>query len=139
MKNEYNIEASIFTELEEEEKYNGNQDLTNLQISIFIYVFELLIFFMELIYDKIKERKTYIKRFLYLNGINNWSYWLSFFIIDFTKLIIISFLLILPMYYINIKTKYILVNIFIADRNKFFIYISLNINYNYNTFGFYSK
>ena len=68
-----------------------------------------------LIYDRIKEKKTYIKRFLPLNGINIWSYWISSFIIDFTKLIIISLLLILPMYYINIITNYILANIFITD------------------------
>ena len=115
LKNEYNIEASILTDLEEEEESNKGKVLTNLQISIFIYVFELLIFFAGLIYDRIKERKAYIKKYWHLNGINIWSYWISFFIIDFSKLIIISLLLILPMYYINIVTNYILANIFISD------------------------
>ena len=119
MKNEYNIFASIFIELEEEEKKNNaNQDFANLHISIFIYFFELLIFFVGLIYERVKERKTCIKNFLHLNGINNWSYWISFFIIDFSRSIIISLLLILPMYYLNIYTNYtnyILANIFITN------------------------
>ena len=119
LKNEYNIFASIFIELEEEEKKNNaNQDFANLHISIFIYFFELLIFFVGLIYERVKERKTCIKNFLHLNGINNWSYWISFFIIDFSRSIIISLLLILPMYYLNIHTNYtnyILANIFITN------------------------
>ena len=100
LKNEYNIDASIFIELEEdkERKNNENKDL---KISIFIYFLELLLFFTGLIRERVKERKAYIKNFLYLNGINNWSYWISFFIVDFTRLTIISLLLILPMYYIN--------------------------------------
>ena len=116
LKNEYNIDASIFTEIEEEGEENSeNQNQRNEKIFLFIYVFELLIFFAGVIYDRIKEKKTYIKNFLHLNGISKWSYWLSFFIIDFSKLIIISVLLIVPMYYINIVTNYILANIFITD------------------------
>ena len=117
LKNEYNIDASIFTELEDEEgKNNNNKEETNLKISIFIYFFELLIFFAGLIYERVKERKGYIKNFLHLNGINKWSYWISFFIIDFARLIIISLILVLPMYYINIiYTNYILANIFITN------------------------
>ena len=114
MKNEYNIDSSIFIELEEdkERKNNENKDL---KISIFIYLLELLLFFTGLIRERVKERKAYIKNFLYLNGINNWSYWISFFIVDFTRLTIISLLLILPMYYINTYTNYILANIFITN------------------------
>ena len=117
LKNQYNIEASILTELEEDEegKNNDNIDQNNQKISIFIYFFELLIFFTGLIYERVKERRTYIKNFLHLNGISNWSYWISIFIIDFTRLIIISLLLILPMYYINAITNYILANIFITN------------------------
>ena len=126
LKNEYNIEASIFTEIEEEDKKSESQGLTNLKVSIFIYFFELFIFFDGIICDKIKERKAYIKRYLYLKGISLWSYWISFFIIDFTKLIIISLLLILPIYYINIITNFILANIFITDISLliFFYFIS---------------
>ena len=117
LKNEYNIDASIFIELEEDEegKNYDNKNQTNQKISIIIYFFELLIFFTGLIYERVKERKTYIKNFLHLNGINNWSYWISFFIIDFTRLIIISLILVLPMYYINEITNYILANIFITN------------------------
>ena len=88
-------------EEKEEEKINFSVKETNKKISILTYLFGLFIFFIGLIYDRIKERKSGIKRLLYLNGINNWSYWISYFIFDYIKLIIISLLLILPM--ISIK------------------------------------
>ena len=117
LKNEYNIDASIFIEMEEkeEEKINFSVKETNKKISILTYLFGLFIFFIGLIYDRIKERKSGIKRFLYLNGINNWSYWISFFIVDYIKLIIISLLLILPMISIKIIKIYFLFNIFFKN------------------------
>ena len=60
---------------------------------------------------------------MHLNGISKWSYWISFFIVDFTRLIIISLLLIFPMYYINRLTNYIFANIFISNISSIiFIY-----------------
>ena len=127
LKNEYNIEASIFSEMEEKEEENDiilEKEQINNVICILTYFFGLLLFFSGIIYDRVKERKSGIKNFLYLNGINKWSYWISFFIVDYTKLIIISLLLIFPIYSINkIITNYFLANIFSTNLSLLiFIY-----------------
>ena len=51
-----------------------------------------------LMFEKVKERRTCIKHLLILSGCNLWSYWVSYFIIDFLKLIIFNVLLMLPIY-----------------------------------------
>ena len=113
LKNEYDIDATILSKMELKEEMNiGNEEKMNEDtISILVMlcfgsVFGFVIYLGGLINEKIKERKTNIKHLLYLSGSNSWSYWLSFFIIDFLKLLVFTILLIIPIYYINSRGGY---------------------------------
>ncbi len=87
------------------EVFIGNTDYDNFEkdkstvvivgLSIF---FGFIVFLGGVVYEKIKERKYKIKYLLYLSGCNMWSYWGAFFIIDFFKLLLFSFLILIPVF-----------------------------------------
>ena len=113
LKKEYDIDASIISniELEKEMSIGDEKEIDQDTIGVLIIVcfasvFGFVIYLGGLINEKIKERKTNIKHLLYLSGSNPWSYWFSFFIIDFVKLLIFTLLLIIPIYYVNSSGGY---------------------------------
>ena len=131
LKNEYNIDATILSKIlyKKEMSIGDDKRMNEDTISVLIIVclgsvFGFVIFLGGLINEKIKERKTNIKHLLYLSGSNSWSYWLSFFIIDYLKLIIFTVLLIIPIYYISSSGGYyFLLNMIIIDLSSLiFIY-----------------
>jgi len=75
-----------------------NNEYLLLQIFCLGYIYGYIIFLGGLINEKIKERKTNIKNLLYLSGSNSWSYWISFFIIDYLKLLVFTILLMIPFF-----------------------------------------
>ena len=92
LKNEYNIDATILSKIiyKKEMSIGDDKKMNEDTISVLIIVclgsvFGFVIFLGGLINEKIKERKTNINHLLYLSGSNSWSYWLSFFIIDYIK------------------------------------------------------
>ena len=112
LKNEYDIDASILTNIEILEnnfnKDEGNEENRKKVLDMFfLFGFAIssligyIIFLSGLIQDKIKERITNIKHLLYLSGCNMWSYWISFFIIDYLKLFIFNLILFISAYFIN--------------------------------------
>ena len=101
LKNEYGINAYMLAQKKNSYNINlkGNYDkyfvLLPMASAIFLgYV----VYLGGLMFEKVKERRTCIKHLLILSGCNLWSYWVSYFIIDFLKLIIFNVLLMLPIY-----------------------------------------
>ena len=133
LKNEYGIDASILSKIELRQKemslLNKGRKADSETVSVLIIicvatVFGFVIFLGGLINEKIKERKTHIKHLLYLSGSNSWSYWISFFIIDYVKILIYTALLVIPIYYANSTAGYyFLLNMLIIDLSSLiFIY-----------------
>ena len=131
LKSEYNIDAAILSKMEFRKTMTigDDKEMDSDTISVLIYVcigsvFGYVIYLGGLINEKIKERKTNIKHLLYLSGSNSWSYWLSFFIIDYIKLIIYTILLIIPIYYVSSSGGYyFLLNMVIINASSLiFIY-----------------
>ena len=107
LKEEYNIEATIFPEIiykaisgeaQTENAISAIFDLFVLIIVCLIALFGFVIFLGGLMFEKIKEKRTNIKHLLYLSGSNIWSYWIGFYIVDYLKLLIFNILLISPIY-----------------------------------------
>ena len=109
LKNNYNIDAIIFPEINFE-TISGLDfnylidfilDSIILIIICLITLFGFVIFLGGLMFEKIKEKRTNIKHLLYLSGSNIWSYWIAFFIVDYIKLLIFTIFLILPIFYVT--------------------------------------
>ena len=132
LKSEYNIDAVILSKMElrnEIKSYVKRNTIMGEKNIILVFicigsVFGYVIYLGGLINEKIKERKSNIKHLLYLSGSNSWSYWLSFFIIDFIKLIVYTILFIIPFYYIGSSGGYyFLLNMLIINVSSLiFIY-----------------
>jgi len=130
LKKEFGINAIIFNEIKNREIFGINADKRIILFSLCIgSLFGYISFLGGLINEKIKERKTNIKHLLYLSGSNPWSYWMAFFIIDYLKLLIFSFLLIIPFWVMEIggykgfKIYYFLLNFLVANATSLiFIY-----------------
>ena len=130
LKKEYDIDASILTKISFKKVRKGKMDhyeiIENgfdLLIIELCALFGFLFFLTSLTTEKIKERKYNIKRLIYISGGNLTSYWLSFFILDFIKIIIFIFLLMIPISYINGSGIYIFLNlIFYSISCLIFIY-----------------
>ena len=82
-----------------DKSYKGNASSINLMYIALSIILGFIIYLGGIVYEKIKERKNKIKYLLYLSGCNMWSYWAAFFIIDYIKLIIFWFLILLPFYF----------------------------------------
>ena len=133
LKNEYNIDASIMTKIEFRNKsinemYENNilkiynKDILLLMFCIGSFI-GFIIYLSGLIQEKIKERVRNIKHLLYLSGCNIWSYWISFYIVDFTRLMIFVLLLSLPAYCISPSISDFWINlIFVCISSLIFIY-----------------
>ena len=105
LKKEYDIKATILTEIEYNPLSIGINDSANILMDSLVLIlicvinfFGFIIFLGGLMLEKIKEKRTNIKHLLYLSGSNMFSYWIGFYIVDYLKLIIFSILLILPVY-----------------------------------------
>ena len=131
LKSEYNIDAAIFSSFEEKKEMNigKNNEIDGQVVGILLIVcigsvMGYIIYLGGLVNEKIKERKTNIKHLLYLSGSNSLSYWLSFYIIDYFKLLVFTVLLIIPIYYINSTGGYyFLLNMLVIDASSLcFIY-----------------
>ena len=88
----------------DKDSFENNETATTI-IGISV-LFGFIIFLGGVVYEKIKERKYKIKYLLYLSGCNMWSYWVAFFIIDFLKLLLFSYLVLLPIYLASNKGIY---------------------------------
>ena len=134
LKKEFGINAIIFNEIKKKDKF-GLSSYTLLVIIILCIgsLFGYIIFLGGLINEKIKERKTNVKHLLYLSGSNSWSYWMAFFIIDYLKLLIFSFLLIIPFKYkmkdegyeVH-KINYFLFNFLVVNASSLIFIISFH-------------
>ena len=130
LKNEYNIDASILTKIKykyisqkEISYYEIFKDILSMVIMSLFVGFGFLLFLTGLTYEKINERKNNIKRFIYINGGNIFSYWISYFIIDFIKIMMFSCLLMISTSSVNNSGGYFMLNmLFISLSSLFFIY-----------------
>ena len=130
LKNEYNIDASILTKIKykyiSQKKisyYEIFKDILSMVIMSLFVGFGFLLFLTGLTYEKINERKNNIKRFIYINGGNIFSYWISYFIIDFIKIMMFSSLLMISTSSVNNSGGYFILNmLFISFSSLFFIY-----------------
>ena len=130
LKNEYDIDASILTKIEfRNNRFDEINKIKVYNTYILLLIFCIgsfigfIIYLSGLIQEKIKERIRNIKHLLYLSGCNLWSYWISFYIVDFTQLMIFVLLLSLPAYCINELISYFWINlIFICISSLIFIY-----------------
>jgi len=110
LKNEFGIDATIFTDFEDKSSDKLEKNSSNFIIIGLSVIFGFLIYMGGIAYEKIKERNRKIKHLLYLSGCNMWAYWGGFFIIDFIKLIIFSILLLIPIYYFSNLGYYFLLS-----------------------------
>ena len=131
LKKHFDIDAIIFSSVEEKKEMSigKNREIDGNTVGVLIIVcigsvMGYIIYLGGLVNEKIKERKTNIKHLLYLSGSNSFSYWLSFFIIDYFKLLIFTILLIIPIFYVNSTGGYyFLLNVLVIDASSLvFIY-----------------
>ena len=128
LKKEFGIDAIILNKItmKENEILKADKDITSIRTTYMGIIIGYIIFLGGLINEKIKERKTNVKHLLYLSGSNSWSYWLAFFIIDYLKLLVFSFLLLIPIYCVfgkPIIIIYLLGNLlFVNASSLIFIY-----------------
>ena len=127
LEKEYNIKAAILDEIINM-KINdvGEPDFTQMYIMFsicFASSISLCMYLSTIIAEKIKERVKNIKQILYLSGTNMWSYWVGFYIIDVSKMIIFISLASASIYLINDYASYIWLNLFIITLSSLsFIY-----------------
>jgi len=131
LKKHFNIDAVIFSSFEEKKEMSigRNKEIDGQTVGVLVIVcigsvMGYIIYLGGLVNEKIKERKTNIKHLLYLSGSNSFSYWLSFYIIDYFKLLIFTILLVIPIFYVNSTGGYyFLLNMLVIDASSLvFIY-----------------
>ena len=125
LRKEFGINAIILNKISinKSEFLEGNKNISIIRITYMGIIIGYNIFFGGLINEKIKERETNIKHLLYLSGSNSWSYWMSFFIIDFLKLLIFTFLLLIPIYIVLKDIILLFLNLlFVNASSLIFIY-----------------
>ena len=131
LKKHFDIDAVIFSSFEEKKEMSigTNEKIDSQVVGVLIIVcigsvMGYIIYLGGLINEKIKERKTNIKHLLYLSGSDSFTYWLSFYIIDYFKLLIFTILLIIPIFYVNSTGGYyFLLNMLVIDASSLvFIY-----------------
>ena len=91
----------IFLQMSHSKESNLEDDIMVVTVIGISIIFGFIVYLGGVVYEKIKERKYKIKYLLYLSGCNMWSYWVAFFIIDLIKLLVFSYLLILPIYLVS--------------------------------------
>jgi len=131
LKIEYDIDALVLSKISFEyknlKKINFFKILEEGVNSLIIESCALIGYLLYLAYltrEKINERKNKIKRLLYLSGGNLWSYWMSFLLVDLSKIIIFSALLMIPIAHINGSGFYIFLHLlFSSIPSLIFIYI----------------
>ena len=126
LKKEYDINALISTKKIDIYNDNSKFDILGFLKGI-IYRITILIGYMHflggIMYEKIKEKKTGIKHLLYLSGCNLWSYWFSYFIIDFFKILIFTIFLMLPLHFYTDVGDYFWIDLISASFSTLpFIY-----------------
>ena len=123
LKNEYNIEASIFPVIKNEKDstsftYTDFLELHTLLIITFFFEFGYILFLGKFANEKIKEKNLKIKHLLYLSGNNKFCYYIGFFIVDFLKLLIFTGLLIIIICLLGIPILYILLNMLVTNLSS---------------------
>ena len=133
LKNEYNIEASIFPEIKQKNNYNYEKDIEKptkfaIGLSIFACSFNYILILTGILYNVIKEKNSCnFKNLLYLKGINKLNYWLIYFIIYLLKIIYYSIILYSSIIHLNDIGKYILpIFLLISLSSIIFIYVISN-------------
>jgi len=124
LKKEYGINAKILNKIVFKDYiFLGPDKISSIRTIFLGIAIGYVIFLGGLINEKIKERKTNIKHLLYLSGNNSWTYWMAFFMIDYLKLLVFSFLLIIPIYIRLQAITIILKNFLILNASSLiFIY-----------------
>lgn len=110
LKNEFGIDATIFTDFEDKSGNKLEKDSSSFIIIGLSVIFGFIIYMGGIAYEKIKERNKKIKHLLYLSGCNMLAYWVGFFIVDYIKLFIFSILLLIPIYYFSNLGYYFLIS-----------------------------
>ena len=130
LKNEYNIDASILTQINyklfKKRPYillEILRDILSLLMLCITTVFGLLFFLVGLVNQKLVEENK-LKKLIKLNGGNLWSYWISIIINNSIKIIIFTSFLMISTYYINKNISgYFWINIFFGSISSLiFIY-----------------
>ena len=130
LKKEYNIDASILTQINYK-LYKKRpyilfeilRDILSLLMICITIVYGLLFFLIGLVNQKLIEENN-LKKLIYLNGGNLWSYWISLIINNSIKIIIFTSFLIIPICSINKNIGgYFWLNIFLGSMSSLiFIY-----------------
>ena len=126
LKNEYGINGIIFPEITYTNE--NNEDTTIIITSVFLGAMALVtynIYIGFVVADIVKEKKNGMKHLLYLSGVNMFSYWFSFFIFHFCKLVLIILIMSLSIYLVSDAVVYIFSLLFLASFSSLFFYYSL--------------
>ena len=130
LKNEYNIDASIFPEIKQKKLYKYKKIIDTpekiaIGLSMFICVFNYLINLTGILYNKMNENNPDNNiNCLFYYGINQIEYEIIFFIFYFLKLFFYNIIVILPILYLSDIAKYILLMfILINISSLIFIYL----------------
>jgi len=120
LRKEFGINAIILNKIamNKNEYSERNNDISIIRITYMGIIIGYNIFLGGLINEKIKERETNIKHLLYLSGSNSWSYWMSFFIIDFLKLLTFTFLLFIPIYIVLKDITLLFLNLLFVNASS---------------------
>ena len=126
LKNEYGINAIIFPEITYTNE--NNEDITSIITSVYLGVMALFtynIYIGFVVADIVKEKKNGMKHLLYLSGVNMFSYWFSFFIFHFCKLLFISLFMSIGIWIISDSIIYIFSLLILASFSSLFFFYSL--------------
>ena len=122
LQNEYDIQASIITEINYIFTKNWNVSFYEIfkdWLSIFFIcifaIFGLIFLLTGFINQPMNERVNKVKRLIYLNGGNLWSYWISLFISDSIKLLFFTSFLMFSTSSVNSIGVYIWINVFLGS------------------------
>ena len=129
LKNEYDIDASIFPEIIEKKMYNYEKKIKkpekiSIRLSIFVSALNYLIILSGILYNKINENNSFNIKNLFNYGINKWNYNILEFIFYYFKLLIYNIIINLPILYQSQIAKYIFSMFFLINVSTLiFIYI----------------
>jgi hypothetical protein len=126
LKNEYGINGIIFPEI----TYTNENDevITIIITSVVLGVIALItynIYISFVVADIVREKKNGMKHLLYLSGVNMFSYWFSFFIFHFCKLLFINLFMSIGIFIISDSIVFIFSLLFLASFSSLFFYYSL--------------
>jgi len=126
LKNEYGINGIIFPEItytNENDKENDNE-LSSIYLGM-LAPMAYNIYICYIVGEVLREKKNGMKHLLYLSGVNMFSYWFSFFIFHFFKLLLLNSFFTLGIYFVSDAGIYIFSLLILSSFSSLFFIYSL--------------